>query len=396
MAKKSGSSFGNFNKTEIFDTRSVKPITTEFSKGSVPDSLYAVNRESAWSRWRRGYEIATACFYDNSYDYPFTYRVPVPAGTPTTSGNQPTIPGVFKGFPTTNKEFGMHWAGVRVAGSLRFDNVFDSTGVRASIVTVTEDSDFWYVKLNGSWSVSTPLPPPLYVAIPGVPGGLKAINGEILEDRIITPGGVPIDRDTIDPATQKRYGYVSAVLADTDPFTGTLKIRKSGSVDVVQELISNNYSGNVNIDGSVTASYFVGDGSQLTNITVDQAATIQRSFTNSSTWVVNHNLNTVNPIAQVYDGDDYQIIPETLRVTDNNTITVTFENARSGYVVVAKGGHIVSGSISAENIDGLDTSILNEVNSFGVFSSSAQITLSGDVTGTANATVIGQVDGGSI
>jgi hypothetical protein len=235
MAKKSGSSFGNFNKTEIFDTRSVKPITTEFSKGSVPDSLYAVNRESAWSRWRRGYEIATACFYDNSYDYPFTYRVPVPAGTPITSGNQPTIPGVFKGFPTTNKEFGMHWAGVRVAGSLRFDNVFDSTGVRASISSVTEDADFWYVKLNGSWSVSTPLPPPLYVAIPGVPGGLKAINGEILEDRIIAPGGVPIDRDTIDPATQKRYGYVSAVLADTDPFTGTLKIRKSGSVEATPD-----------------------------------------------------------------------------------------------------------------------------------------------------------------
>jgi hypothetical protein len=68
-----------------------------------------------------------------------------------------------------------------------------------------------------------------------VPGGLKAINGEILEDRIITPGGVPINRDTIDPATQKRYGYVSAVLADTDPFTGILKIRKAGSVEATPD-----------------------------------------------------------------------------------------------------------------------------------------------------------------
>lgn len=235
MAKKSGNSFGEFQKVKTFDPRPVKPITTEFSKGSVPDSLYAVNRESAWSRWRRGYEIATARFYDNSYDYPFTYRVPVPAGTPTTTGNVPTIPGVFKGFPTTNKEFGMHWAGVRVAGSLRFDNVLDSTGVRAGIASVTEDANFWYVQLKGTWSASNPLPPPLYVAIPGVPGGLKAINGEILEDRIITPGGVPIDRDTINPATQKRYGYVSAVLADTNPFTGVLKIRKSGSVEATPD-----------------------------------------------------------------------------------------------------------------------------------------------------------------
>jgi hypothetical protein len=66
MAKQSGSSFGNFQKAKKFDPRPVKPITTEFSKGSVPDSLYTINRESAWSRWRRGYEIATACFYDNS------------------------------------------------------------------------------------------------------------------------------------------------------------------------------------------------------------------------------------------------------------------------------------------------------------------------------------------
>jgi hypothetical protein len=203
--------------------------------------------------------------------------------------------------------------------------------------------------------------------------------------RSTTPGSVPTTGSL-------SVGELAINVAD-----GKVFLRRSGSIgDIVQELVSNNYAGDINISGSVTASYFVGDGSQLTNITVDQAATIQRSFTNSSTWVVNHNLNTTNPIAQVYDSDDFQIIPETLRVTDSNTITVTFESARSGYVVVAKGGHIVSGSISAENIDGLDTSILNEVNSFGVFSGSAQITLSGDVTGTANATVIGQVDGGSI
>ncbi len=235
MAKKSGSSFGDFNKTTTFDPRPVKPITTEFSKGSVPDSLYTINRESAWSRWRRGYELATAQFYNNSYDYAFTYRVPVPAGTPSTSGNAPTIPGVFKGFPTNSKEFGMHWAGVRVAGSLRFDNVLDSTGVRASIASVTEDDNNWYVQLSGTWSVSNPLPPPLYVALPGVPGGLKAINGEILEDRIITSGGVPITRDTIDPATQKRYGYVQAVLVDTNPFTGVLTLRKAGSVEATPD-----------------------------------------------------------------------------------------------------------------------------------------------------------------
>jgi len=56
----------------------------------------------------------------------------------------------------------------------------------------------------------------------------------------------------------------------------------------------------------------------------------------------------------------------------------------------------VSGSIPSTNVTGLSNTITNQVNSLGVFSGSAQITLSGDVTGTANATVISQIDGGSI
>ena len=65
----------------------------------------------------------------------------------------------------------------------------------------------------------------------------------------------------------------------------------------------------------------------------------------------------------------------------------------SGFVVVAKGGHLVSGSVSADDISGLDVLVTREVNELGVFSGSAQVSLSGDVTGTAAATVISQVDG---
>jgi len=183
-------------------------------------------------------------------------------------------------------------------------------------------------------------------------------------------------------------------------YDGKAFTRKSGSVDEVVEFVTTNthtaISGSVNLNGSVTASYFKGDGSQLTNITVAQAATVKQNFTNQSTWVVTHNLNTVNPIAQVYDANDYQIIPQTLRVTDANTITVTFSQQESGYVVVAKGGHIVSGSVDANNISGLSTAITNQVNTLGVFSGSSQINLSGDVTGTAATTVISSINGGSI
>ena len=174
-------------------------------------------------------------------------------------------------------------------------------------------------------------------------------------------------------------------------YDGRVFTRKSGSVDEIIDLVTLNHegtlTGSLNISGSITATSFVGDGSQLTNISIGQTATVQKSFTNQSTWVVNHNLNTVNAIVQVYDNDNYQIIPQTLRITDNNNVTITFESARSGYVVVANGGHIVSGSVEWG-------SLINKPS--GLISGSSQITLNGDVTGTADATVISQIDGGSI
>ena len=203
--------------------------------------------------------------------------------------------------------------------------------------------------------------------------------------RSTTPGSSPTTSDL-------SIGELAINVAD-----GKVFLRRSGSLgDTVQELVGNVYTGSVEISGSVTASYFVGDGSQLTNISISQTATIQRSFTNSSTWVVNHNLDTPNAIAQVYDTDGYQIIPQTLRHTSDNTITITFESSRSGYVVVAKGGHIVSGSITVDNIDGFDTSVDSRLDAKGVFSSSVQITLGGDLSGTADNAVISEIDGGSI
>jgi hypothetical protein len=237
MAKKSGSSFGNFNQGPIFVPSGVKAFTTEFSKGSIPDSLYTANRESAWSRWRRGYELATAVFYDNDYTYPFQYQIPVPSGTPSSVTNPaPIISGAFVGFPTKNKELGMHWAGWRYAGSMRSDKLSDPiSGQRLFIESITEDATNWYVKLAGSWSPTNPLPPPYYVAVPGIPGGLTPLNSEILEDRVISVGGDIIDKDTIDPNTQRRYGYVQAVLTNTNPFTGILTLRKTGSVEVTPD-----------------------------------------------------------------------------------------------------------------------------------------------------------------
>lgn len=235
MSTKSGNSFGNFQKTKVFDPRSVKPITTEFSRGSVPDSLYTVNRESAWSRWRRGYELATSTTHNNDYSYQFRYDIP----NATTSGNpSPVISGAFVGYPTASKELGMHWAIWRYAGSVRCDKLTDPVSTQKLFIeSVTEDANYWYVKLAGTWSPANPLPAPFYIPVPGEPDGLKPANTEIFEDRIVTVDGDIIDKDTIDPATQRRYGYVQAVVVAINQNTGVLTFKKAGSVQVTPDAV---------------------------------------------------------------------------------------------------------------------------------------------------------------
>jgi len=58
------------------------------------------------------------------------------------------------------------------------------------------------------------------------------------------------------------------------------------------------------------------------------------SFTSQTSVVVTHNLNDSNPIVQVYDNNSEQITPDTIDITDANTVTVTFLVATTGTVVV--------------------------------------------------------------
>ena len=202
----------------------------------------------------------------------------------------------------------------------------------------------------------------------------------------------------------KRTTVAGSVPTTSDLSTGELAInvhdgkvflRRSGSVDDIRQVVTDEFTGSLAVSGSVTATSFVGDGSQLTNITVDQSATVKQSFT-GTTWTVSHNLDTENPIVQAYDNDNYQVIPQTIRITDSDTITITFPNSVSGYAVVAKGGHIISGSVDADNISGFDEKVKTKLNLDGVFSGSAQVTLQGDVTGTAASSSIASIDGGDI
>lgn len=110
------------------------------------------------------------------------------------------------------------------------------------------------------------------------------------------------------------------------------------------------------ISGSFTGS-FNGDGSGLTGLSVEQVATVTASFDNQSTINVSHNFSTRNVLVSAYDSSFNQLIPQTVSLTDVNTVQVVLSSADSGHIVVAKGGHVVSGSTAASSITGLDSQI---------------------------------------
>ena len=99
------------------------------------------------------------------------------------------------------------------------------------------------------------------------------------------------------------------------------------------------------ISGSIFSGSFVGDGTGLTGITVDDVATYTDEFINSTERTVTHNFGTKNVFVTVYDSSDILISPSSITTSDVNNVVVTFATASTGRIVVGKAGHIVSGSI---------------------------------------------------
>jgi hypothetical protein len=136
---------------------------------------------------------------------------------------------------------------------------------------------------------------------------------------------------------------------------------------------------NLNVASAVTASYFKGDGSGLTNVvtTVAELASITDTFTNATSKVVTHNFDSKNVIVVAYSGD-FQVIPASIETTSNNTVTVTFATPTTGHVVVSKGGHLLDGTITAGTLGGYSGSYYLDYNNHtnipqGIVSSSRQL-----------------------
>ena len=148
--------------------------------------------------------------------------------------------------------------------------------------------------------------------------------------------------------------FTGSLLSTNGVISGSAQIASniSGSITSTSSSIASDIATLVSFSSSLeTTIYdytgsFTGDGSGLTNVQteVTEQATITDSFTSVTSKSVTHNFGTKNVIVSVYNNSDEVIIPASIITTDINTVDVTFDLSTSGRVVVAKGGHLVSGS----------------------------------------------------
>lgn len=74
------------------------------------------------------------------------------------------------------------------------------------------------------------------------------------------------------------------------------------------------------------------------------SSTTVATFTNAMSASINHNLDSLNVITQVFDSNNNVIVPSNIKNTNSNQTLITFSTSRSGKAVIAKAGHIVSGT----------------------------------------------------
>ena len=141
--------------------------------------------------------------------------------------------------------------------------------------------------------------------------------------------------------------YISGSAGVGFPFSGSAII--TGSFQVSQSFVD--FTKATYVTGSFTGS-FSGTATSASYASYalyagnspGSTATMTQSVA-ATTWSFTHNLNTRNPLLQVYDSTNSQIIPFAVIGSDPNQATIYFDVAESGYAVASNGGTLtVSGS----------------------------------------------------
>ena len=274
---------------------------------------------------------------------------------------------------------------VKSVGGDHLDNsIISETGT-----TITIDGNLTASSLTGSINFNnlTNVPSLVsgssqisYSGLTGIPSGIVSSSSQLTSSydaRYVLSGS--ITQTTWDNIANKPSGIVSG----SDQLTGSYDTRYvlSGSItqttwDNIANKPNNIVSSSTQISafgflqtssfntftssyttgsftGSFTGSLFGTASYAMFALSASNAPGFTTNMTQSSaatTWSFVHNLNTRNPIVQVYDSSYNQIVPNEIIGINESTAEIRFDYSQAGYAVASNGGGLyITGSTSRIN-----------------------------------------------
>jgi hypothetical protein len=139
------------------------------------------------------------------------------------------------------------------------------------------------------------------------------------------------------------------VASFTGNLTGTSSFATSASYATTASFVTLAQTASF-VQNAVSSSFATTASYAIFALTASTAPGYTVQFTQSTaaaTWSFTHNMNTRNPIVQVYDSTYKQIIPNDIVGTGVNTAEIRFDYAATGYAVMSNGGGLyITGSTS--------------------------------------------------
>jgi len=265
-----------------------------------------------------------------------------------------------------------------------YDSNISDDGTTVKIISNTEITGG--LKISGSINIGN------YLTVNQSITGAVRITGSLLLNGSEVGTG-KLDQDQFNNFTQsyKTGSFTGSFIGDG---SGLYNLPISG----ITGLNMNEITGSLNVSGSVTASFFVGAGSHLTNLpaaanvlrisgsagdntivdllssslnitgsglvtaslsnggitinvpyVLNQYDGITKKYTQTTpatTWTFVHNLGERYPAIQVFDSNGYVVVPTNIQSVNTNTLVVSFSSTQSGTVTATVGGGLPAISAS--------------------------------------------------
>jgi hypothetical protein len=241
---------------------------------------------------------------------------------------------------------------VRISGSI----VATGTSLISGSEQLTGSLDGRYV-LSGSITQTT------WDNIANKPSGLVSGSSQVIYSGITgIPSGIVSGSEQLTGSYDTRYVLSGSITQTTwdniaskpnDIVSSSSQISAFGFLQTSSfNTFTSSYTTG-SFTGSFTGSLFGTSSYAMFALSASNAPGFTTNMTQTSaaaTWSFVHNLNTRNPIIQVYNDSYNQIIPNEIVGIDSATAEIRFDYSQAGYAVASNGGGLyITGSTSRIN-----------------------------------------------